>query len=134
MPILLFIIILAILLLYFVYHLYNNTEGFTNEIGKLCNTCSDRNFNQCTDCFNCGFCVDEWGNGSCIGGDVHGPYNYEKCARWYSGDPFGRMNWNNQHYKCEYGPKSANRAIGIYPDYANTCNKKKYDNICVNNN
>ena len=138
MNIIWFIVILTILLIFFVYNnpekfLFTN-ETFTNESGKLCNSCDGKNMNQCTNCFNCGFCVDKWGNGACIAGDTDGPYNKEKCARWYSGDVFSRINWNNNHYKCEYGTKSANRVIGINPDYVNTCHKKIYNNICVNTN
>jgi hypothetical protein len=89
----------------------NVKEGFNEQVGNLCLDCYGKNFNQCLNCFNCGWAVDRNGNGTCIGGDVLGPYNYERVARWYSGDPFYRMQERNRDYKLSYGPMSANRVI-----------------------
>lgn len=91
----------------------NINEGFNEQAGRFCHTCAGKNFNQCSQCFNCGFCVDKWGNSGCIGGDHTGPYNFERCAYWYSGDPFAKMMQRNMDYKCSYGPSNASRAIGI---------------------
>lgn len=93
---------------------YLNTPGYehyNDQTGRYCITCSDKNINQCLGCFNCGWCVDPWGNAGCIGGDVRGPYNNERCKYWYYGDPYARMLENNKNYKCEYGPMAANRVI-----------------------
>ena len=88
-------------------------ELFNETSGRFCPTCKGKTFNQCQRCFNCGFCVDRWGNSQCIGGDVKGPFNYEKCARWYYVDGYSRMMQDNENYKCSYGPRSANRIIGV---------------------
>jgi hypothetical protein len=92
-----------------------NTEQFNDQTGKFCTTCQGKKFGQCTNCFNCGYCFDQWGNGGCIGGDHNGPFNQEKCALWYYGDPWSRMLQNNKNYKCSYGPKQGNRVIGVNP-------------------
>lgn len=98
---------------YMVYKIWSNVEGFNEQAGQFCTTCSGKTFNQCSDCFNCGFCVDQFGNGSCIGGDHKGPWNKERCARWYSGNPYTFMKQMNDNYKCSYGPKASNRIIGV---------------------
>ena len=88
-------------------------EGFNEQTGRFCPTCRHKTPNQCMSCFNCGFCVDKFGNSKCIGGDIYGPYNYEKCAYWHYGDPYSRMMYNNSNYRCSYGPMSTNRVIGV---------------------
>jgi len=116
----LLIIVVLLLLLFFVKSgLCMNTgtkqEGFNEQNGQLCLTCDKKTLNQCTNCFNCGYCVDKWGNGRCIGGDLHGPFNNENCARWYHGDPYSVMIQKNksdiEHHKCSYGPTQASRVI-----------------------
>ena len=111
------IVLIVIVAIYFIYKLCkNNEEGFNDQTGRLCQSCDDKTFNQCLGCFNCGYCVDKWGNGKCIGGDAaSGPYNKEKCALWYQGDPYVRMQQNNANYKCEYGPPNQNNIIGVNP-------------------
>lgn len=91
--------------------LQNIKEGFNEEVGNFCLECHGKNFNQCLSCFNCGWAKDKHGNGTCIGGDVLGPFNYERVARWYVGDPFYRMQERNRNYKLSYGPMAANRVI-----------------------
>lgn len=91
----------------------NGVEPFNEEVGQFCKTCRGKTFNQCLGCFNCGFCVDKWGNGGCIGGDHKGPFNFERCAKWYSGDPYSFMMQQNADYGCDDGPRSSNRVIGI---------------------
>lgn len=88
-------------------------EHFNEQVGKFCTECHNKTFNQCLSCFNCGFGIDKFGNSACIGGDHNGPFNYEEVALWYYGDPWSRMQYNNQHYKCSYGPKQSNRIIGV---------------------
>lgn len=118
----LLIVILLLLLLFFVKSgmcmnitQRSEKEGFNEQTGKYCLTCKDKTLNQCTNCFNCGYCVDKWGNGMCVGGDLHGPYNNETCARWYHGDPFSVMLQKNkadiENHKCSYGPTQASRII-----------------------
>lgn len=89
------------------------TEAFNDQVGQFCTTCAGKTFNQCSRCFNCGFCVDKLGNASCIGGDHKAPYNFERCAQWYHTDPYAFMLQRNANYRCGYGPKSSNRLIGI---------------------
>lgn len=90
-------------------------ENFSNNLGRLCSDCENKTFSQCTNCFNCGYCIDQWGNGKCIGGDYKGPYNYETCAFWYNSDPWTKMTEYNIDYKRSYGPKQGNRIIGVNP-------------------
>lgn len=94
---------------------YNRTEHFNEQTGRFCSSCKEKTFNQCLDCFNCGFCVKD-GDAKCIGADVaNSTYNNEKCDRLYLGDPWARMKENNENYELEFGPKQGNRVIGIYP-------------------
>jgi len=105
---LVWIIIIIIILWIF---LMNNNENFNEQTGQFCNDCKDKTFNSCLQCFNCGFCVDVFGNSQCIGGDVNGPYNNEKCYLWYTNEVWPRMKEMNDNYKCSYGPTQANRII-----------------------
>lgn len=71
-------------------------EGYNDQTGTLCVDCYRRTPNQCLQCFNCGICEDEWGNRKCIGGDYNsGPYNKEKCHKFYTGSPFYNVNKKN---------------------------------------
>lgn len=106
------LIVLAIVLLFN----YNKTEHFNEESGRFCSSCKDKTFNQCLNCFNCGWCKDEFGNEGCIPSDIaNGPYNNEKCAQLYQGDPWLRMQQNNKNYETEMGPKQGNRIVGVRP-------------------
>jgi hypothetical protein len=114
------IIIIFILVLYIITQNCtndkNSNETFNVQNGTLCQSCENKTFNDCLGCFNCGYCIDQWGNGKCIGGDAaSGPYNKEKCKLWYQGDQSVRMKQNNANYKCEYGPPNQNRIIGVNP-------------------
>jgi len=71
-------------------------ENFNESTGTLCRSCQGKTFNQCVNCFNCGFCVDKFGNSSCIAGDVNGPYNYEDCRLYYTGDKYTMMMQQNK--------------------------------------
>lgn len=85
------VIVLIICLFMKRYNVLEYNEGFNQTSGQLCITCNGKNINQCLNCFNCGFCVDEYGNSQCIGGNYLGPFNNEKCVRWYHGDPYSYM-------------------------------------------
>lgn len=99
-----FVIVIIIIIL-IIYLCNNKVEGFNDHYGTLCKSCENKTFNECMQCFNCSFCVDKWGNGKCIGGDVNsGPYNKEKCARIYNGDAFLRAKQDNKNCVM-YGPK-----------------------------
>lgn len=91
-------------------------ENFNEQTGRLCITCANKTFNQCTQCFNCLWITDKWNNSMCVGGDVaSGPYNNEDHAYYTASDPLPTMNYMNTHYKCSYGPKQGNRIIGVNP-------------------
>lgn len=111
------IILLIFITLFIIYCAYydhkNTTENFNEQSGRFCPTCANKTINQCLRCFNCGWCVDKYGNSGCIGGDSSGPYNAENCARWYYIDGFTYMTQRNNDYKCSYGPRSSNRLIGV---------------------
>ena len=118
-----FIIILVVLIIFVMIQdkesykklkqIRSSVEGFNNQAGRFCLKCRGKTFNQCVGCFNCGFCVDKYGRGQCIGGDHKGPFNFERCARWYSGDPYTFMMQKNANYGCKDGPRSSNRIIGV---------------------
>jgi len=110
-----FNLLCILLLIILIVYLFTNSrkENFNDQTGKFCTTCAGKTTNQCLKCFNCGFCVDKWGNSSCIGGDHRGPYNFERCAAWYHTDPYSTMMQRNANYKCNDGPRSSNRLIGI---------------------
>jgi hypothetical protein len=84
-------------------------EGYNEYSGFNCPSCIGKTFNQCLRCFNCGWCVDKYGNSGCVGGDMKGPYNAEGCAKWYYIDPINFMTQRNSDYKCSYGPMASNR-------------------------
>lgn len=111
---LIIVLIILILILTVRINVDKNKEGFQNYgSGQFCPDCSGRTYNQCLSCFNCGFCVDIFGNSSCINSTVaSGPLNKEKCARLYMADPWNDMREMNDNYKCSYGPRQGNRRIG----------------------
>lgn len=110
------IYILLIVLGLFLLMNYNQAEHFNESSGRFCSSCKEKTFNQCLDCFNCGWCVDKNGQGRCLGSDISsGPYNNEECAQLYQGDPWLRMKQDNQHYKMDMGVKQSNRVIGVMP-------------------
>jgi len=118
------ILLFVVFLINYKYNIFNipYQENFNNQTGRFCSSCNNLNFNQCLNCFNCGFCIDKNGKGACVSGDIHGPYNSLKCVKWYSGDPFSYMKSRNDNYKCSYGPMSSNMNSKIMDDYY--CNKK----------
>lgn len=96
----------------------NRSEPFAEISGQLCSDCTGKGINQCTNCFNCLYIIDQFGKGSCLSGDVaSGLYNKEKYALAFAADPYLRMKWNDKNYLSAYGlsPMSANRVIGQNP-------------------
>jgi len=83
---------------------FTHRETFNDQNGQFCLECSNKNFNQCTNCFNCSWCSDKHGDGKCIPGDVNGSYNAEKCYSYYNGDPWNRMKQDNQKQTCNLDP------------------------------
>ena len=122
-------ILLIIVIAIFAYIMIfkQKQENFNEQSGRLCTTCSGRTFNQCTQCFNCLWIVDKFGQGACVGGDVaSGPYNNEQYAMYYTGDPLPTMKYMNDNYKCSYGPMQGNRVIGVNPYDDMECGNKNY--------
>lgn len=130
------VLFLILIITVTLFGIMNNTrnlvvckEGFNEQTGQFCPSCVGKTFNQCLQCFNCGWCVDKWGNGACIGGDANqGPYNKENCAKFYHTDPFVWMKQINEDRKCSYGPSNANRVLGIEPC---NCHEKLSSNRIV---
>lgn len=92
----------------------DTTEGFNDSSGQFSMTCGGKTFNQCLKSFNCGFVVDKWGNSGCVGGDVHGPFNFEEGNYYYyHNDPYAYAMQQNENYRCNMGPRSSNRIIGV---------------------
>ena len=77
-----YLIILIIIIL-----LYNNcnVENFNINNMYECNECSYKSKIDCLICKNCGYCIDEYGNGRCLSGDVNGPF-FESCNSWNNSD------------------------------------------------
>ena len=103
------IIVAALLFMY-----TGKKEHFNEQSGQLCLDCHGKNFGQCLQCFNCTYIRDRFNNGTCVPGDVHnGPYNNEEHVMAYYTDPWAQKVYDNNHYKCSYGPKQSNRIISI---------------------
>lgn len=79
------LILLIIILIFSV--LYTNKETFDNHSGTRCQQCSHRNLNDCTNCADCGYCINKDGSGKCIKGDAYGPYDGDYCWRWIHNSP-----------------------------------------------
>ena len=83
------IIIIIIIIVIFIYFFKPNIhEGYNSQSGQFCQDCNSRPFNTCLQCFNCGICVNKYGDYKCVPGDYKGPYNMERCVYWYNRDPF----------------------------------------------
>jgi len=108
------VLTLAIIVTALLFTYTGKKEHFNETSGKLCLDCNGKNFNQCLGCFNCTFLYDRFGNGFCTGGDVNnGPYNNEEYVMAYYNDPWAQKVYDNNHYKCSYGPHQASRIISI---------------------
>jgi len=114
------VVIISTIIFIIIYWLVMNKNSTKEDYslvtpsGKLCGDCAGRNLNSCLDCFDCGYCIDDWGNGRCVPGDYKGPYNHENCKYYLQGDPYRTMLERNRNYKCSYGPSNSTRAL-------NTC-------------
>ncbi len=87
-------IILLFIVLFLIYKILNNNEeeNFIRSSGKWCDNCEKKSFGQCLDCYNCGFCVSDYGKGYCTKGNVYGPEsNKENCSRWIHSDEFSTL-------------------------------------------
>lgn len=73
----------------------SNTEGFYNYpynypgyYKKHCSICSDKGSYNCSQCTNCGICIDFDGSKTCVAGDRSGPYYKSNCWAWEYGSPY----------------------------------------------
>ena len=56
---------------------------FNKEFFKYCQNCDKEGERNCSNCQNCGWCIDSNYNGYCIEGDKYGPYYTNNCREWY---------------------------------------------------
>ena len=95
-------IVLVLLIIALIIYLINSQkvkEGFhfRRQYGSWCTDCSNKTLNHCLDCAECGFCIDNNGNGKCVKGDGYGPYNKNNnCKLWYHNNEFSRKLWKNK--------------------------------------
>lgn len=52
------------------------------QFSRYCTQCGWKTRTTCSDCNNCGFCIDRDGVGKCEPGDSRGPYFREDCVFW----------------------------------------------------
>lgn len=52
------------------------------KFSRYCTQCGWKSRTTCSDCNNCGYCIDYDGNGKCEPGDSRGPYFREDCVVW----------------------------------------------------
>lgn len=111
------LLILAIIIMALLFMYTNKTEHFNEQNGQLCLSCEGKNYGDCLKCFNCGYGFKTFPNGvvngTCVVGNMHGPYNNEDFDRWDNIDPLSKLEYMNDHPKCSYGPPQQNRIIGI---------------------
>lgn len=72
-------LILSLITLYFISYKPSEKEPF------YCPDCFRNAWvghYECMQCSNCGWCVDNYGTGSCGVGDQNGPY-FKDCRSWY---------------------------------------------------
>ena len=88
------ILIILIIIIAFIINYYR-FETFNDQSGQFCLACENKNFNQCTACFNCSWC-----DGKCIAGDLNGPYNNQRCNKYYNRDAFSQITVKQNLYDC----------------------------------
>lgn len=96
-----------------VFHWFEGYEQFNNYSGINCYSCENKNPNECLMCFNCGFGVDENGNGRCLAGTKEGPANNESVSVWYHRDPFERNRERNDIEMYKKRNCSTNRLLTV---------------------
>lgn len=67
---------------------WKNYEHFwyypTNVL--FCPSCDYKNKQTCKTCNNCGYCLTNKGNGTCVAGDKNGAYYKKDCIDWEYGE------------------------------------------------
>jgi len=80
------LLIILILLCLYVIMKYFNQENFAIPSQFGCQNCGDFTFDQCMNCVNCGFCIDQRGYGKCVPGNINGPMFESDCVQWIYGN------------------------------------------------
>ncbi len=82
---------------------------------KACKNCNSLDKDKCGLCYECGWCIDRFGNGKCISGDMYGPFEYsdkKNCQiyrhpslfRRFSGPFTGRKFLKDSEYENYWKP------------------------------
>lgn len=56
-----------------------------------CRNCGNLGKGRCGSCLNCGWCINESGEGMCTPGDSRGPYFKSDCVVWRHPSQFNRF-------------------------------------------
>lgn len=70
---------------------------YTITAKKYCSQCGGLGRGLCSECTNCGYCLNADGTGECVSGNANGPFNGDNCFDYEYTSP--------QYY------------TGVYPDY-----------------
>ena len=95
------------------FDIFERYEQFNNYSGINCYSCENKNPNECLMCFNCGFGVDDNGNGRCLAGTKEGPANNESVSVWYHRDPYERNRERNDIEMYKKRNCSTNRLLTV---------------------
>lgn len=95
-------IIMFVVILLLIFYGVTRTEGYRPN--TFCSNCHNLTRKECENCPNCGYCVDDQGNGTCVSGDPASPYYYDKCMAWKHRDKDAILAANNgvNPYDCDY--------------------------------
>lgn len=109
---LILVVIIAVAVLYYTNKQTNQmiTEPLIVDKNKICTTCGDKTRNECSDCSNCGYCINR-GTGECKEGNKNGPMSDKNCDTWLYDDysvvnhptyvvntiPLYDASWNNTY-------------------------------------
>ena len=85
---LIFFIIVIILIIILKNKIIKKCEGFGSYVHRYCGDCGKLGRYRCSKCVDCGYCIDQFGRGECIPGDIKGPYFRKDCAFWEYTQPW----------------------------------------------
>jgi hypothetical protein len=77
---------IIIIILYILYINYDDIEKFNFY---NCRNCGNLNKKKCDLCLDCGWCINNSGDGMCVPGNKNGPYFKDDCVIW---KPYLRYN------------------------------------------
>jgi len=105
--ILIIIIIIIIVGVILYYKSKSNAENLVILDGQYCKECNQMSRGMCGTCQNCGYCINESGQGECIPGDDYGPYFRKDCLRWERNIPIYGNYYDTPYRWWDY----------LYPSY-----------------